>query len=237
LGLGRETAITWLGHATFDIETPGGKRLLIDPWLTGNPACPEDRKTVDRVDVMAITHGHGDHIGDAVDVAKAHSPQVVGIVEVCTWLEGKGVQNTNGINKGGSVELEGIRFTLVHALHSSGIPDGDQTVYGGEAAGFVITFENGFRVYVAGDTMPFSDMRIIGELWRPELAILPIGDYYTMDPRQAAYALRLLGCNQVLPCHYGTFPALSGTPDELRREAAGIEGLQVHALQPGETLR
>jgi L-ascorbate metabolism protein UlaG (beta-lactamase superfamily) len=237
LGLGRETAITWLGHATFEIRTPGGKRVLVDPWLKGNPACPEDRKSVDAVDIVALTHGHFDHVADAVDVCKQHSPAVVGIFELCGWLESKGVENASAMNKGGTQAVGDVRFTMVHAVHSCGITDGDQIVYGGEACGYVITVENGFKVYVAGDTALHSDMRLIGELWEPDLAILPIGDHFTMDPRQAAYALRMTGCKHVIPAHFGTFPLLTGTPDMLRQEAADIAGLQIHVLEPGETLQ
>jgi L-ascorbate metabolism protein UlaG (beta-lactamase superfamily) len=237
LALGRETAITWLGHGTFQIETPGGKQLLIDPWLKGNPACPEDRKTVDAVDVVVLTHGHFDHVTDAVDVCKQHSPAVVGIFELCGWLESKGVEHCSAMNKGGTQTVEGVKATMVHAVHSCGITDGDQIIYGGEACGYVLTMENGFRIYVAGDTALHSDMRLIGELWEPELAILPIGDHFTMDPRQAAYALRMLGTKHVVPAHFGTFGLLTGTPDQLRDEASDIAGLEIHALEPGETLR
>ena len=235
--LGRDTAITWLGHATIDIRTPGGKRVLLDPWLDGNPACPDDQRTRDACDILAVTHGHFDHIHDAVPVAKQHSPQVVGIPELLHWLESKGVENANGFNKGGTQTVDGVGFTMTHAVHSCGITDGDQIVYGGEACGFVVTMENSFKVYFAGDTALFGDMKLIGELWAPDLAILPIGDHFTMDPKAAAYALRLLGCTQVLPVHYGTFPLLTGTPAALKDAASDIAGLQVFELSPGETLR
>jgi L-ascorbate metabolism protein UlaG (beta-lactamase superfamily) len=235
--LGRDTAITWLGHATLDIQTPGGKRVLVDPWLEGNPACPEDQRERDACDILAVTHGHFDHIHDAVPVARQHSPQVVGIPELLHWLESKGVENTNGFNKGGTQVVDGVGFTMTHAVHSCGITDGDRIVYGGEACGYVMTMENGFKIYFAGDTALFGDMKLIGELWQPDLAILPIGDHFTMDPKAAAYALRLLGCKLVLPVHYGTFPILAGTPAQLREAASDIEGLQVFELSPGETLR
>jgi len=235
--LGHDTAITWLGHATIEIQTPGGKRVLLDPWLDGNPACPEDQRTRDACDILAVTHGHFDHIHDAIPVAKQHTPQVVGIPELLHWLESKGVENTNGFNKGGTQTVDGVGFTMTHAVHSCGITDGDQIIYGGEACGYVVTMENGFRIYFAGDTALFGDMQLIGELWSPELAILPIGDHFTMDPRQAAYALRMTGAKHVVPAHFGTFPLLTGTPDMLRQEASDIAGLQVFELSPGETLR
>jgi L-ascorbate metabolism protein UlaG (beta-lactamase superfamily) len=229
--------LTWLGHATFRILTPAGTTVLVDPWVMGNPMCPENEKNPKQVDVMLCTHGHFDHIGDAVEIAKKHSPTVVGIPELTGWLEKKGVKNTAGMNKGGTQTVRDIKVTMVHAVHSCGITDGDQIVYGGEACGYVITMENGFKVYFAGDTALFGDMKLIGELWAPDLAILPIGDHFTMDPKAAAYALRLLGCKQVLPVHYGTFPLLSGTPAALREAASDIAGLQVFELSPGETLR
>jgi L-ascorbate metabolism protein UlaG (beta-lactamase superfamily) len=236
LSLARDTSITWLGHATFQIDTPGGKRLLIDPWLGGNPACPDNLKKPDRVDVMLLTHGHFDHVADAVGIGTEHSPTTVGIFELCAWLESKGVQGCSAMNKGGTQAVGDIKATMVHAVHSCGITDGDAIIYGGEACGYVLTLENGFKVYIAGDTAVHSDMRLIGELYAPDLAILPIGDHFTMGPREAALALRLLGCKHVIPSHFGTFPVLTGTPDGLREATADIAGLTIHTLQPGETL-
>jgi L-ascorbate metabolism protein UlaG (beta-lactamase superfamily) len=225
--------ITWLGHATFRVVTPKGTTILIDPWVMGNPACPEAEKHVKKVDVMLCTHGHFDHIGDAVQIAKQHSPKVVCIPEMGGWLEKKGVKNVLSMNKGGTQHLDDIHVTMVHAVHSCGITDGDQIVYGGEACGYVVEFDSGVKIYHAGDTMVFSDMKIIHELWRPQIAMLPIGDHYTMDPRQAAYAVELLQPKVVIPMHFGTFPALTGKPSELAKLAEGVE---VHALKPGETL-
>jgi L-ascorbate metabolism protein UlaG (beta-lactamase superfamily) len=237
MALGRDTAITWLGHATWQITTPGGRRVLIDPWLAENPACPDDRKTVEAVDVMLLTHGHDDHTGDAVPVAQQHGPTVVAIVELCAWLQRQGVENLQPMNKGGTQAVGELRVTMTHAFHSSSVWDGEQLVYAGDPTGFVLRLENDFRIYVAGDTALFGDMRLIGELYRPDLAILPIGDHFTMGPREAAYALRLLGCRHVLPSHYGTFPKLTGTVEALRREAADLAGVEIHELRPGETLR
>jgi L-ascorbate metabolism protein UlaG (beta-lactamase superfamily) len=227
--------ITWLGHATFKVTTPGGKIVLIDPWTFQNPACPEGLKRVDKVDLMLVTHGHFDHMGDAVNIAKATKPTTVAIVELAGWLGSRGVEQTIGINKGGSVNVEGIRVSMTHAIHTSGVEDGS---YAGDACGYVVEFENGRKLYHAGDTCAFSDMQIIGELYQPDVALLPIGDFYTMGPREAAIAVRLLGVKHVIPMHYATFPALTGTPAALRQalQALGLNEVEVVEMKPGQTV-
>jgi L-ascorbate metabolism protein UlaG (beta-lactamase superfamily) len=235
--IGRDTAITWLGHATLDITSPSGVRILVDPWLTGNPSTPDDRRNVEEVDLMLVTHGHGDHTGDVVAIATEHKPVVAGQNELMRYLGSLGVENAIGFNKGGSIQHEGVLVTMTHAFHSSSMEGEDGSIiYTGEPAGFVVTFENGFTVYIAGDTTVFGDMRLIGELYEPDLAVLPIGDHFTMGPKEAAMAVRLLGVKHVLPYHYGTFPILVGRPDDLVREAADVKGLEVHGIKPGETL-
>ena len=231
------TAITYYGHSTFLIKTPGDRSILIDPWVKGNPACPENLHKIDKVDIIAITHGHFDHISDAVEIAKEHKPQVVANWEVCDWLGKKGVENCLPMNKGGGQTVEGVRFVMTHAQHSSGITEEDgSTVYGGEPGGFVIELENGYRMYHAGDTNIFGDMKLIREIYAPRLAFLPIGDLFTMSPLEASYACRFVEPEIVIPMHYGTFPALTGTPEELKQLTADIKGLEVAALKPGETL-
>ena len=232
----RGNKLTWLGHSAFRITTPAGKVILIDPWVMGNPACPEACKKFERVDVMLVTHGHFDHIGDAVALARQHQPQVVGIYETCAWLESKGVANTMPMNKGGSQRVGELEVTMVNAIHSCGILDDGKIIYGGEACGYVVRFPGGLTLYHAGDTCVFGDMKIIGDLYKPDLACLPIGDLFTMSPREAALAIRLLSVRHVVPMHYGTFPPLVGTPEALRDLTQDIAGLETHALKPGETL-
>ena len=232
----RGNKLTWLGHSTFRITTPSGSVIVIDPWVQTNPRCPKPLKKFERIDTMLITHGHFDHMGDAVALASKFKPQIVGIFETCAWLESKGVRNTNGMNKGGTQRVGEIEVTMVHAIHSCGIQDGKKIVYGGEACGYIVRLPGGLTIYHAGDTCVFGDMKIIGELYSSDVALLPIGDYYTMDPRQAAMAVRLLGVRHVIPMHFGTFPALVGTPDELKRLTKDISGLEIHEMKPGETL-
>ena len=225
--------LTWLGHATFRIETPEGKIVIVDPWVMGNPMCPEKDKVVQRVDVLLCTHGHFDHIGDAVEIAKKHNPKVVAIPELGHWLEKKGVKQVLSMNKGGTQKVGDIKTTMVHADHSCGITDGDEIVYGGEACGYVIEFSNGLKIYHAGDTNVFGDMAIIRELYAPDIAMLPIGDHYTMSPREAAYACNLLKAKTVIPMHFGTFPVLTGKPSELHKLVPGVELLE---MTPGVTV-
>ncbi|HXG39863.1 MAG TPA: metal-dependent hydrolase [Candidatus Limnocylindrales bacterium] len=247
MGLGRDTRFTWYGHACVEVRTPGGKTVLIDPWF-GNPKSPKAADAVDRCDVLLVTHGHFDHLGDALSIARRTRPSWPAIHELSLWLGknlGDGAERVIGMNKGGTVAVDGLRVTMTHAVHSAGdvaagsTPLGsDVPLYLGEPAGFVVEVENGFRFYHAGDTTAFGEMRFIGELLRPDLAILPIGDHFTMGPREAALAVELLGVRHVLPIHYGTFPILVGTPDELRAELAarGLGDVTVHALEPGGTL-
>jgi L-ascorbate metabolism protein UlaG (beta-lactamase superfamily) len=226
-----DTTLTWLGHATFRFDTPGGKRVYIDPFLHGNPKCPESELEPERIDVIALTHAHGDHLGDTVELAKKHGCTVIAPVELADWLQIKHeLQNVLDPNKGGTVSVEGLKFTLTNAHHSSSNNDLE---YMGEPCGIVAEVENGTKLYFAGDTCVFGDMQLIGRIYSPDIAILPIGDHYTMGPREAAVALELLDVKRCVPCHYGTFPALVGTPAELRELAPNV---QVDELEPGGSL-
>jgi L-ascorbate metabolism protein UlaG (beta-lactamase superfamily) len=225
------TQITWLGHATFQLRFDSGEVLLTDPWTEGNPAYPKGYQ-IQQADAIAVSHAHFDHTNDVVPLAKKFGSKVVAIFETAAWFEKKGVKDTIGINKGGTVDLGFVKLTMTHAVHSCAIKDGSDLIYGGEAAGYVITQKDGRRAYFAGDTAVFSDMALIHQLYQPELAFLPIGDHFTMDPHEAAHAARLLKVKKVIPMHYGTFPALTGTPEALK-EKLKDDAIEVWTLKQG----
>jgi L-ascorbate metabolism protein UlaG (beta-lactamase superfamily) len=229
-----DVTFTWLGHGGFRFDSAEGKRVYVDPWLD-NPNYPDSEREIERMDVLAITHGHGDHAGNALDLYEQHTPAVIAIFELASWLESKGAEGASalGMNKGGTVEAAGIKFTMTDAKHSGGFDDGTGITYLGEAAGYVIEFENGLKVYCAGDTAVFGDMQLIGRLYSPDVAVLPIGDHFTMGPREAALALELLGTKRCIPVHWGTFGLLTGTPAALRELAPDAEIVEV---EPGATI-
>jgi L-ascorbate metabolism protein UlaG (beta-lactamase superfamily) len=228
-----DTTLTWLGHAAFRVDTAAGKRIYVDPFLNGNPTCPESERTPERVDAIALTHGHGDHVGDTVELAKRHDCTVVALVELSGWLGKQGVDEAKlpAPNKGGTVDVDGVKFTLTNAFHSGSAPDGS---YVGEPSGIVLETENGTTFYFAGDTCVFGDMQLIGRIYEPDVAILPIGDHYTMGPREAAVAVELVGAKRCVPCHWGTFPVLTGTPDDLEKLAPS--GVTIERVAPGESV-
>ena len=228
--------ITWLGHSTIQITTSNGKIILIDPWVEENPSFPASMKNFPRIDLILATHGHCDHTGDVVPLALAYNAPVVAIFELALWFGSKGVVNILPMGKGGTQHIGEVDITMVHAIHSSSVNDDGRRLYAGEAAGLIVRLPGGFVLYHAGDTAVFGDMKIIGELYKPDLVCLPIGGHFTMDPREAAYAIRLLGVNHILPIHYGTFPVQTGTPEALRELTQDIAGLEIHALNPGESL-
>ena len=226
-------SITWFGHSTFVLTTPGGKRIVFDPWLTGNPKAPAGAK-IDKADVICLTHGHSDHSTDVVGVARATGAPLVAVFELANWFQGKGLKDVIGMSVGGTVDVKGLKISMTSAVHSSSIEEDGKVHYVGVATGFVIRLEDNRTVYFAGDTALFGDMRLIREMYAPEIAFLPIGDHYTMDPAAAAKACEMLGVRQVVPMHYGTFPALTGSPDALKKLVESM-GVDVLVLKPGET--
>ncbi|MFL5925513.1 MAG: metal-dependent hydrolase [Gaiellaceae bacterium] len=224
--------LTWLGHAAFRIDTDDGRRIYVDPWLQSNPKTPAREKEPERVDIVAVTHGHSDHAAEVPALSKRFpDAQIVAQVELKGWLgkQGANVGELPGINKGGTQEVDGIRFTLVNAFHSSSSDEGEYT---GESCGLVVRLPEGKTIYFAGDTCVFGDMQLIARLYEPDVAVLPIGDWFTMGPEEAALALELLGNPRCVPCHWGTFPLLTGTPDAL----ASLTSAQVERLEPGDSV-
>jgi len=228
------TKITWLGHATVLVTTAKGTEILIDPFIQGNPKYPKSFELPSKIDYILLTHGHGDHISDAVPVAKKHGSKVVAIYELAGYIASQGVAETIGMNLGGTVELGDVAASMVDARHSSCAQDKDGTHYVGVAAGYVLTIADGPVLYHAGDTSVFGDMALIRDVYRPEVAMLPIGDFYTMGPKEASFAARLLGAKTILPIHFGTFPPLTGTPKQLR--ALVDPGVEVIDWTPGQTV-
>jgi L-ascorbate metabolism protein UlaG (beta-lactamase superfamily) len=228
--------ITWLGHSTVQITASNGKIILIDPWVEGNPSFPPSMKKFSKVDLILVTHGHSDHTRDVVSLARAHDAPVVAIYELALHFGSKGVANILPMGKGGTQRIDDVEVSMVHAIHTSSVDESGMHLFVGDAAGLVVRLPGGFTLYHAGDTCVFGDMKIIGELYKPDLVCLPIGDHFTMGPREAAYAIRLLGVNNVLPIHYGTFPQLTGTPEALRDLTQDIAGLEIHQPKPGESI-
>jgi L-ascorbate metabolism protein UlaG (beta-lactamase superfamily) len=227
------TEVTWLGHSVVLVQTDSGTTFLIDPFITGNPKFPADFKLPAKIDYILLTHGHGDHLGDAVELAAKYNATVVAIHELAAYVAAKGVAKTIGMNLGGTVNLADVAVTMTDARHSAGTHDEKGTHYTGVPAGFVLTIANGPVLYHAGDTAVFGDMKLIHELYLPDIAILPIGGHYTMGPREAALAVQFLKPKLVLPIHFGTFPPLTGTPEELQSLVRGVE---VARVEPGDSL-
>ena len=231
------TTLTWLGHAAFRIDTEAGTRIYVDPFLNGNPKCPDGEREPERCDLVVVTHGHGDHLGDSVAIAQRFGCPVVAPVELRDWLtavHGLPEDDRQALNKGGSESFAGVRVTLTDANHSSSNWQDGRIVYTGEPTGVVFRQDGAPTIYVAGDTNVFGDMALIRRLYAPDVAVLPIGDHFTMGPEEAAVAAQLVGAARVVPSHYGTFGLLSGTPEALRSLLP--DGVELLVPEPGETL-
>ncbi len=225
--------VTFYGHSAFGIRTGQGVSVLIDPWME-NPQAPEGAKNI-KADLVLVTHAHGDHLGNCITIGRSPSTEIVAIHEIQQYLLSRGLPNVTGMNIGGTYVTKGVSITMVPAIHSSSIQEGNLFLYGGEAAGFIVGLAEGLSVYHAGDTALFGDMALIGELYRPRVVMLPIGSHYVMGPREAAHAVRLLMPEMVIPMHYGTFPALTGTVDAFMREVNTLKlDVEVVPLSPGE---
>jgi len=216
--------IRWLGHSGFEIEL-AGKILFVDPWLTGNPLAAVGVSEVKKADIVCVTHDHGDHLGDAVAICRQTGATFVGIYELGVFAKENGVKEVVGINIGGTVDVKGVSISLVQAFHSSNR---------GAPTGFVIKAE-GKTIYHAGDTGLFGDMRLIGEIHHPDVALIPIGDYYTMGPREAAKAVKLIKPAVVIPMHFQTFPVLEPSAENfIKIVKEKTPDVRVVALKPGE---
>lgn len=223
--------ITWLGHSSFELRLDSGEIVVFDPWF-GNPKFPSGY-TLSRCDILLISHGHFDHIDSAISVAKEFSPMVAANFEIISWLQSKGVENGIGMNIGGTAQVGSLLVTMTNAIHSSTITDGENSIPAGNPGGFILHLPDGRRIYFAGDTAVHSDMELLKRLYQPDLAFFPIGDVFTMGPEQAALAAELTGVKTIIPMHYATFGALTGTPERLQ-ELVNPLGVKVQQLKPGE---
>ncbi len=232
--IGKGITITYYGHSAFHLKGPGVS-VVIDPWID-NPVLQTPVKALGPVNLILVTHGHGDHLGNTLEIARETGATVVAIHELAQYLARKGVSHFIGMNKGGTISEAGVKITMTQAVHSSVVEEGGQMIPAGDPVGYVVEFPGGLIVYHAGDTAVFKDMELIRELYHPQVAMLPIGSHYVMNPAEAAVACRMLQPEIVIPMHYGTFPVLTGTPEELQTALTGVPGITIIAMKPGESI-
>jgi L-ascorbate metabolism protein UlaG (beta-lactamase superfamily) len=231
-----DPTLTWLGHAAFQYVTRNGKVILIDPWIS-NPKAPKN-VSFKHIDGILITHGHSDHVGEAFDLAKKYSAPIAASYELTQIATKKGVKQVLPLNPSGSLELAGVKITAVQAVHSSSYAEGDALLYAGAPLGFVLEEYGSGTLYHAGDTGVFEDMALISRMYQPNIILLPIGGVYTMKPIEAARAAQLLAARTLVPMHFGTFPALTGSPADLKKELARLNVLTyVQELTPGKNIK
>ena len=229
-----KTQLQWLGHSAFRIVSPDGNIIYIDPFLSKNPSTPDAFKKVEDADVILLTHGHDDHVGDTVDIAARTGAQVAGIVELIGLLqqEGLSVEQSIAFNKGGSIHFEDFSVTMVHANHSSSY----KGAYAGDPAGLILSFDDDICIYHMGDTNIFSDLQLYGELYEPDVVLAPIGDHFTMGPEEAAYAVELVGAKIAIPMHYGTWEPIAADPKEFQYFAEENEDIIVIIPELGQEI-
>ncbi|MEP0007509.1 MAG: metal-dependent hydrolase [Balneola sp.] len=215
----------WLGHSAFKFVSPKGNIIYVDPFLKDNPSTPDALKEVEKADFILLTHGHEDHVGDTLEIAKKTGCKVVGIVELIGLLTDKGLSEDQAVafNKGGTVRFDDFSVTMVSANHSSSF-DGK---YAGDPAGLVLSFEDDLCIYHMGDTNIFTDLTLYGELYEPHVVLAPIGDHFTMGPQEAAYAVEMVNPNLAVPIHYGTWPPIDSDPNEFKEVLQEISDVEV----------